>query len=205
MIKTPECSEFLTDLILQRTRPFIAMGGKAALADWTRTGNRAGLIHALTCSPADYIAYAVDEIAGDVADYLAVIGGRDTGRIVSIGCGNGIAETLLCKALPCQSILLVDIERGGSGHGFAQKAAGYGSLRRSVDLMRDNGITCDIATWNPESQPEPVFPFGVLLSMYAMGFHFPVAAYDGFIERNRMPGALVIHDSRAGRVIMEVP
>lgn len=202
MINIPNGDEFLTDLILQRTRPFIALCGKSALAEWTHTGNRSALVSALRCRGLvdAYVSAAVSEIAVDVSDYIEAIGDRPARRLVSIGCGNGIAEVMLCRALSCESVLLVDIETGGRGHGYGTTAAGYGNLMRAAGMMRYNGLTCDVATWNPAREPEPVFPFDVLVSMYAMGFHFPADAYDGFIERNRAHGALVIHDSRQGRI-----
>lgn len=202
MINIPDGDEFLTDLILQRTRPFIRLCGKEALADWTRTGNRDGLVAALRLNDAvdNYLAAAMSEIAADVADYCEAIGNRTAGRFVSIGCGNGIAEVMLWRRFRFDSVLLVDTETGGKGHGYGQTAAGYGNLRRAADLMRDNGVTCDVKTWNPAKEPDPAFRFDVLVSMYAMGFHFPADAYDGFIEGNRLPGAIVIHDSRDGRV-----
>lgn len=202
MINIPDGDEFLTDLILQRTRPFIALCGKSALAEWTRTGNRSPLAAALRLNDAvdNYLSAAISEIAVDVSDYVDAIGDRPARRLVSIGCGNGIAEVMLCRALSCEYVLLVDIETGGHGHGYGATAAGYGNLSRAASLMRHNGLTCDVATWNPAREPEPVFQFDVLVSMYAMGFHFPANSYDGFIERNRAHGALVIHDSRQGRI-----
>lgn len=197
----PDDSEFLTDLILQRTRPFISLGGKIALSEWTKTGRRDGLLPVICGRESEYVAAAVSEIRHDVGQYLESIGSRRVHRLVSIGCGNGIAEVMLCHLLACDHVLLVDTETGGSGHGFGKTAAGYGNLRRAADLMRANGLTATIKTWNPAQEPEPVFRFDALVSMYAMGFHFPADTYDGFIERNRARGAIVIHDSRQGRVV----
>lgn len=199
----PNDPDFVVDLILQRTRPYIALAGKDPLAEWTRTGRRDHLLPALGGSVEAYVAAAVAEIAADVDQYVELAAGRKSARLVSIGCGSGIAEALVCRALKCEAVLLVDVESGGSGHGFADEAAGYGNLQRAEALMRANGVTCEVSTWNPRAQPEPRFRFDLLLSIYAMGFHFPATAYDGFIERNRQPGALVIHDARPGRTVRE--
>ncbi len=202
-MKIPDDPDFLTALILQRTRPFIDRVGKQALAHWTRTGDTSGLLLALgpRQNVAAYAAAAVEEIALDVEQYLEAVGSRRVRRLVSIGCGNGIAEAILCRALEVDAVLLVDIEHGGRGHGFAQDAAGYGDLDRAEDFLRENGVECKIEKWNPSTQREPAFRFDLLVSMYAMGFHFPAETYAGFIERNRNPGALVIHDGRQGRVV----
>lgn len=197
MIKVPSDEEFLTNLILQRTRPYIAAAGKGPLSRWTETGDRSGLLPALS-DPAAYVQAALAEVHADVADYVEVI--QRARRLVSIGCGNGIADVLLALELGCEAVLLVDVENGLHRHGFGPEGAGYSSLPRAVQLMRENGFTGAIETWNPRRQPEPVFSFDALVSMYALGFHFPAEAYDGFIERNRMRGAIVVHDSRQGRV-----
>lgn len=195
---------FLTDLILQRTRPFIELGGKSALREWTTTERTDHLLQFLVEQDAvsRFTDAALAEIRADAYDYAMLIGDRSPRRIVSVGAGNGIAEAILCKHYRPEAVLLVDIEQGGSGHGFKTDAAGYASLQRAVSLMRDNGVTCQIETWNPTKQPATAFGFDLLFSMYAMGFHFPVSNYAEFIKANAQPDALLVYDARDGKGAM---
>lgn len=200
----PDDAGFLTDLILQRTRPFIELGGKPALREWTTTGRTDHLLPFLAEQAAviRYTDAALAEIRADAYDYAMLIGNRSPRRIVSVGAGNGIAEAILCKHYRPEAILLVDIEQGGSGHGFKADAAGYASLQRAASLMRDNGVTCRIEVWNPTKEPAPAFGFDLLFSMYAMGFHFPVSHYAELIKANAQADALLVYDARDAKGAM---
>jgi len=181
----------LVNLILQRTRPFITRCGKAPLAHWTRTGDTSGLVMALGPSRDAYIAEALAEIEQDVAAFIEAAGDIRPRRIVSIGPGNGHADALLCRHYRAESVLLIDTESGGMGHGFQQQAAGYASLATTASRM-----PCHTLTWNPCSEPEPDYLFDLAVSMYALGFHFPADSYDSFLLRNANAGAVLIHHAR---------
>lgn len=186
--------ESAVELALQRTGPFIAMFGKSALRDWTLTGTRHWLRAALKPAAARdaFIAAAVAEIERDAAEFATLIG--PCRRLVSIGVGSGIAEAHLCRVLGVESVLLVDTEEGGKGHGYAASGAGYASLEAARRRVEAVGVT--VQTWNPDREPAPAFEFDALVSILAMGFHFPDSAYNGFVKRNAAPGAVLAYDYR---------
>jgi hypothetical protein len=195
MVNIPQSDEFLINLILQRTRPFIARVGKNALTHWTNTGDTSGLLLALGSSRADYIADALAEIESDVDQFCNLATPITPARFVSIGCGNGIAELFFWRRYKFDRLLLVDKETGGKGHGEQEDGAGYASLSQTVQFLRDNGVTCATETWNP-ANPAPSFPYDMLVSMLSMGFHYPAATYAKFMADNGAKGAVSIYDIR---------
>lgn len=195
----PADDEFLTNLILQRTKAYIAICGKGPLALWTQTGRRDHLLAELRRHGAvdDFVNSACAEIAGDVAELVSLIGDRAASRVVSVGCGSGIAEAILCHRLDVGAMLLVDTEQGGRGHGMQADGAGYSRLTVAAQVMRDNGASCSIELWNPARKPaHDWFQFDVMFSLYALGFHFPVSTYIKFMSQNARPGALSIYHQR---------
>jgi hypothetical protein len=181
----------LTNLILQRTRPFIARVGKSPLQHWTRTGDTSGLVLALGNSRNDYIAEAMSEIRADAESFIIAAGDIKPKRIVSIGPGAGYAEAIICKHYGAESILLIDTEQGGKGHGFQENAAGYAFLRTAAERM-----PCEAFTWNPNKGTAPEYPFDLAISMLSLGFHFPASHYDRFLLSNANSGAILVHHCR---------
>ena len=197
-MRIPTTDQFLVNLVLQRTRPFIAMGGKPALRAWTETGDTHCILSAFK-NHADrraYIDAAIEEIRGDVLAYTKLAGSIAPKNFVSIGVGNGIAELLLWRHYGFSRMLLVDIETGGHWHGYSARGAGYTNLGSVVSFLSDNGVTCEVMTWNPAKTHAPQFRYDLLVSMYAMGFHFPAGEYSGFMRENAGRGSVAIYDDR---------
>lgn len=191
--------QFLTNLILQRTRPFIALGGKDALGTWTRTGQTEQLAAFLRGGDLvrQYTDAAMAEIAEDVETYCKIIKSA-SGTLVSIGPGNGIAEVMLWQRFGFDQIILIDTENTGTHrHGYNKQGSGYCDLAATAEYLTGNGVVANIATWNPNNGPCPEFgQFDVLISMYSMGFHFPRESYNEFIRALAKPAGLVLYDLR---------
>lgn len=194
----PASDQFLVNLVLQRTRQFIAMGGKPALRAWTETGDTRCILSVFNdhTDREAYVDAAINEIGGDVLAYTKLAGSIAPENFVSIGVGNGIAELMLWRHYGFHRILLVDIEIGGHWHGYSARGAGYTNLASVVSFLRDNGVTCEVLTWNPSKAHAPQFRYDLLVSMYAMGFHFPASEYSGFMRDNAVRGAVAIYDDR---------
>lgn len=195
----------LTRLILQRTRPYVALVGKEPLREWTRTGRTPHLVAELEARGLveAYTSAALGELELDALEVLGRLGhGRPGMALVSIGPGCGHVEAILAERLGLPRVLLVDTEEGGRGHGWQDYGAAYCDLGEAADRVRAAAPWCAVTTWNPSLAPLPPFAFDALISLYAMGFHFPRDLYAEWIAANRKPGAVEIFDTRSGRVTL---
>lgn len=78
-------------------------------------------------------------------------------------------------------------------------AAAYCDLGEAAERVQTAAPWCAVVTWNPSIASLPSFRFDALISLYAMGFHFPRDLYAEWIAANRKPGAVEIFDTRNGR------
>ena len=203
-IHFPNDTSFIGDLILQRTTPFIRLGGGQALTQWFATGDKSQLFeflrrHGLIDA---YLNETLDEVSNDVNALIQFLPGQSYKRIVSIGPGNGLVELLLYRRIPFSSLLLIDIESSDvHKHGFAQHGSGYASLEGTRQFLIDNGVPAEvIQTCNPKQQALPAFEFDLLLSLLSMGFHYPCDDYATFIRRYIAPRGKVVLDKRKGTI-----
>jgi hypothetical protein len=201
-IKLPLHSQFLIDLILQRTGPFISLGGSAALKSWFEKGERNSLVNFLSEQRLTdkFLNLVLSEVRKDVSEIVRILPDDALDKVVSIGPGNGLLELFLLKRDRTQSILLVDIEYTDTHHhGYNTLGAGYASLLETKKFLMLNGISeRTISLCNPRREPLPQFPFSFLLSTLSMGFHYPCDEYVEFIKRNVLPKGVLIFDKRVG-------
>jgi len=198
----PLHSQFLIDLILQRTGPFISLGGGAALKSWFERGERNALVNFLTEQRLTnkFLSLVLNEVRKDVSEIVRLLPDNALDKVVSIGPGNGLLELFLLKQDKTRGILLVDIEYTDTHHhGYNTLGAGYASLLETKKFLMLNGISQDsITLCNPRREPLPKFPFSFLLSVLSMGFHYPCDEYVDFITRNVLPKGVLIFDKRIG-------
>ncbi len=195
--------DFISNLILQRTGPFIKLGGGAALRQWMETGDTKILFPYLLDRnlTEDYFSMVFAEIALEVEQLSERIEGASLDSIVSIGPGNGLVELALMSIGETRRALLVDIESNGSHHhNYAEKGSGYCQLIETMAFLRANGISeTDIQFCNPLKHPLRDFDFTFCISLLSMGFHYPCEEYAQFILRNMLPGGYLIFDKRKSR------
>lgn len=202
-LNIPDDPDFINDLILQRTGPFIKLGCGQALNHWFQTGEKARLSSFLrkqNLLPA-YLKMVVSEVEGEVETFCQYTTGCTVNSLVSIGPGNGIFELMLCQKYDFERILLIDIEytEGLHQHGFSTNGSGYASLSRTKSFMSSNGIQQEkIFLCNPLKEKIPPFQFDILISLLSMGFHYPCNDYTDFILSNLKQNSLVILDKRKG-------
>ncbi|HEX6120100.1 MAG TPA: hypothetical protein VFZ03_11700 [Dongiaceae bacterium] len=202
-IQIPESHRFIEDLILQRTGPFIRLGGAAALSKWMASGQKSQLFDFLIASNLlrNYLDEALREISDDVDALVSSVPLGCFGRVVSIGAGNGILELLMMRRMPVKALLLVDIEESDvHQHGFAPHGSGYASLRATKDFLIANGIDADsILVCNPRTESLSIFPCDLIMSILSMGFHYPCDEYAGFILQSLQNGGQAVFDKRRGK------
>jgi hypothetical protein len=200
-IQFPQDNDFVNNLVLQRTEPFVELGGRDALARWFATGEKSALTTYLTSNGLleAYLNNVASDISHEVDTFLDKTGANRFDRIVSIGPGNGLFELALFNASPFAKILLIDIEnsQGRHQHGFAEQGSGYASLSATKRFLSDNAVPADrIELCNPMVQRLPEFRYDLLVSLLSMGFHYPCDDYAPFILLNANAGATVVIDKR---------
>jgi hypothetical protein len=201
-IKFPENCRFMEDLVLQRTGPFIKLGGAAPLGQWMANGQRAQLLAFLTTNNLlqSYLKEVIREISDEVDNLVSSLPPRSYTRVASIGPGNGIVELLLTKRMPVKAMFLIDIEESdGHQHGFASHGSGYASLRATRDFLVANGVPAgSISACNPKKTSLSAFPSDLILSILSMGFHYPCDDYADFIQQSLQGGGQAVFDKRRG-------
>lgn len=203
-INYPSNDQFVEDLILQRTGPFIKYGGAPALKVWSETGRKTQLLEHLIKNKliGTYVYETTQEISREVDELIEILPNINFENIVSIGPGNGILELLLLKKITFSEILLIDIEDSDTyQHGFSDNGSGYASLQKTKEFLISNDIPADrILTCNPRHSQLPNFPFDLLISILSMGFHYPCNDYVTFIIENISADGRVVFDKRRGSV-----
>ncbi len=200
-IRFPHDPQFISNLVLQRTEPFMELGGGGVLSRWFEAGDKTAL-HAFLAAN-DLLSVYLNNVAADVAHevrtVLQQVGERNFNRVASIGPGNGLFELALFHARPYEKILLIDIEHseGRHQHGYAAQGSGYASLAATKRFMTDNGVPAErIELCNPQITSLPDFRYDLLVSLLSMGFHYPCDDYVDFILSHPNEGASVVLDKR---------
>jgi len=199
----PDHSDFITDLILQRTGAYLGIPGAGeALAAWFERGDRRGLHeHLVTSGRKEYFLRETLRQLRKDADLLIQQLPRTPSRLVSIGPGNGLIELFLLQSGNISEVLLIDIEKTEDHyHGFNSRGSGYCSLSLTKSFILNNiAPGPNVITCNPWKEPLPTFQYDILISILSMGFHYPCDEYSHFIVRNSAPGgSRMILDKRRG-------
>jgi len=191
----------LANLILQRTGPFIKMGGQLALMQWFQTGSKQQLIAFLDgCGGKEtFVKEVAAEIAAEFAQLEPHLRTASMRKIASIGPGNGFFELMVHRLIQPQ-ISLIDIEKSEQHvHGFERNGSGYADLATCRNFLIANGADpADVTTCNPTFAPLPTQMFDGVISLLSMGFHYPCDQYLGFLRAQVRPGGLLILDKRRG-------
>jgi hypothetical protein len=203
MLHLPADLGFIDNLILQRTGPFIELGGSAALSHWFQTGQKSQLSMHLTRNNllSAYLQKLLALVELEIDEFCKFTRGHSFKHLVSIGPGNGLFELLLYKRTPFEKLLLVDIEETPSlhQHGYSAQGSGYASLAATSEFLTQNGIPREsLFLCNPSKSALPTFPHDLLISVLSMGFHYPCVAYAEFILANLTESGLAVFDQRKG-------
>ena len=199
-IKFPSEANFFADLILQRTGPFIELGGGAVLNNWFSNGNKNGLVEFLLTNNIvdEYLHLLFRDLKPEIEELRNNISNEKFEKIVSVGPGNGLIELLILDQGLTSEILLIDIERSDEHyHGFNPKGSGYANLSMTQKFLEEN-IDRDvkIILCNPLREAIPEFKFTLFISLLSMGFHYPCNDYVNFITDNSESNSIVVIDKR---------
>ena len=199
-IKFPSDADFLANLILQRTGPFIKLGGGAALNNWFSNGNKNGLVEFLLKNNIvdEFLNLIFRDLKSEIEQLRKYISNKKFEKIVSVGPGNGLIELLILDQGFTSEILLIDIERSDEHyHGFNPKGSGYANLSMTKNFLEVN-IDKDvkIILCNPLRESIPEFKFTLFISLLSMGFHYPCNDYVDFVMNNSESDSIVVIDKR---------
>jgi len=199
-ILIPKNKNFIINLILQRTGPFLKLGGRESLNRWMKTNQRSQLFDFLASNSLldTYIELVIQDISKEITELKLFLEQKKKCCIVSVGPGNGIAELFLLKTYDVERLYLVDIETNNlHQHGFAETAAGYASLQETIAFLRANDTDhVSISGINPTKQEMPKLTFDYFVSFLSMGFHYPLSSYLNYILDSSVPGSFLIFDKR---------
>ena len=195
----------LSEIALQRTISFRKTFGQngeqpAALKTWFSTGDKTG-IYDLMMSEQTSVNAFIDEVINELKpEALKIIEfAQGCNTFASIGVGAGILEAFIVASMNFKYIALIDIENSSShGHAFDRNPAGYASLDEAEKLLKlfDNELT--IESVNPDKSPLPKKEIDLCISLYSMGFHYPVIIYIDYLISRIRSGGLLIFDLRYG-------
>jgi hypothetical protein len=202
--KPTQSDTFLENLILQRTGPFIRLGGGAVLNEWFATGNKSNLLKFLKIKNlvTSYWDLVIEELVRELTVLQSYVPNEILCRVVSVGPGNGLFELLLLQKNLTSAMLLVDTEDTGAHyHGYHEQGSGYANLSDTNEFISSNlDVKVDISLCNPLKEPLPDFRFSLFLSLLSMGFHYPCRDYIEFIMRNSFIDSFVVLDKRCNVV-----
>jgi hypothetical protein len=199
-IKIPSNSQFLSDLILQRTGPFLKLGGGNAFSNWLSRADTNNLVNFLKVNNlvSDYLRMVFENYKSEIISLMDKLPRKALKRIVSIGPGNGIFELLLVRENLTTDLCLIDIERTLEHyHGFNLKGSGYANLQTTKTFIESNiRSPLNITLCNPTKEPLPEFEYSLFISILSMGFHYPCDEYTNFIISKSTVNSFVIFDKR---------
>lgn len=156
-------------------------------------------VHAESLLRRDSIAHSYwDDMAKEMGELQPHLG--KTNSILDIGAGMGGIDVLLNNELHPQTITLLDKEAVESRiwYGFNASGAAYNSFSASLELLRANGVDCDLWTVNADTDPFPAGPFDLVVSLLSWGFHYPVSVYLEQVYSAMTGGGRLILDVRHG-------
>lgn len=197
-------TDFIVNLLLQRTGYLVQAGFGSAIADWELTGS----LESLKILASDnifldgFIESIRSSIAADVKAICAGVSLHDgpVETLVSIGCGNGLLEAQLCQQMPVAKLYLIDIEEtpGKTHHGLALEGAGYSNLEKTCSFLDDAlDSPPELIATNPLKQSLPSdINADLIISILSAGFHYPMSSYKEFVAANLCPGGFLVFDQR---------
>ena len=157
----PKDLTFFQHLVLQRTTPFIRIGGSEPLKYWLDTGKKEQLTNFLLHNNLFdlYIEELIEEISNEVNELILLTKDASFKNIVSIGPGCGLMELIYYSQKKFNQILLVDIEESSlHQHSFNSEGSGYASLEKTKSFLISNGIPEEkIILCNPKKTILPKF------------------------------------------------
>lgn len=122
---------------------------------------------------------------------------RDVASILDIGCGVAGIDVHLSRRYPEARLHLLDRSERAQRipYGYGDPSF-YNSLAAARELLALNGVPSGLVEAIEAPGLEPLPRVGLVVSLLAWGFHFPVAEYR---DRLRLvPGAVVVLDLRLG-------
>jgi len=196
----PNDTEFISNLILQKTGYFLKLGGAWALSNWNMSGDKDELVKFLVKNGIlnTFLELVFGELEQEYKIIRSCIPDKNFDRIISIGPGNGLLELLLLREGLTSEILLVDIENTDHHHhGYSDKGSGYANLEATKNFIQSNlSKNVTIKYCNPQNEDIPDFRFSLLVSLLSMGFHYPCDEYFSYILKNANPSSRIILDKR---------
>jgi hypothetical protein len=119
------------------------------------------------------------------------------GAVLDIGCGVAGIGVHLHRRYPDATLYLLDRSERAARipYGYGDRSF-YNSLDAAGELLEANGVPGDRVRTVQAPGDDPLPEVGLVVSLLAWGFHFPVAEY-----RDRLslaPGAVVVLDLRIG-------
>jgi hypothetical protein len=196
------CFEFsdddLANFILQRTDPFIALGGREPLNQWFNTGKKEQLVKFLDHQLIQkFLSNAISDIQKEFEWFAKTVDLSNVKKATSIGPGLSIFELFLSRQTQCH-LYLIDIEYTEEHiHGFSPQGSGYSSNKTARRFLESNGISADrIQFCNPKAEKLNASPVDLIISNLSMGFHYPVDAYVSYIRSALKQKGLFVFDKR---------
>jgi hypothetical protein len=129
----------------------------------------------------------------EIAPYLPA----EVEAVLDIGCGVAGIDVHLHRRYPDATIYLLDrTERAARiPYGYGDPSF-YNSLAAAGELLEENGVPGDRVRTIQAPGNDPLPEVGLVASLLAWGFHFPVMEYR---DRLRLaPGAVAVLDLRCG-------
>ncbi|MES0810413.1 hypothetical protein ABLO27_13100 [Roseibium sp. SCPC15] len=193
--------KFIEHFVLQRTDRFKELGGGPALRSWFETGETYQISDFLLSQKKleTFLNQTIDDLEQEWRLISRSCDHKIGGKWVSIGPGNGMFEMVAYRTKKYDQLLLIDIETttGKHHHGFETSGAGYASLAATKKFLLSNGLSkVEISTCNPHHAKLPASRFDFLISLYSMGFHYPIEFYVDYLMANSAIGSRVVLDVR---------
>ncbi len=172
------------------------------LNEWFATGARKQLSDALINNNKinQYFEKIIQNMRNEAKEIYNQLPQKNYKNMASIGPGNGILECILAQSMNFDTITLIDIEHSEyHRHLYSDSdSAGYANLQATMQFMQDNNILSQFVLCNPTKQALPNQPIDLVISILAMGFHFPMKEYADYIYNNLVSGGVLVFDYRKG-------
>lgn len=196
MIKFDLRGEDLANFALQRTRQLIALGGRDALYSWMGTGSKEAIKSFLADKAEQFIALTISNAQDEYEELRRHFDFSSVRRLLSIGPGLCLFELLIYLDHPCD-MYLVDIESSLTHtHRFKKEGSGYSNNAMSRQLLEANAVPAErISFCNPRFEILDSTSVDLVLSLYSMGFHYPLSEYAEYIATVLPKGGFMIFDS----------
>ena len=135
-----------------------------------------------------------DEIAASYLTTRSAFVASRPWRVADIGCGQGLIDLMIQDDTGCD-LVLIDIEETDDLYfGFKSgSGAGYASLNLAKTFLMANGVKeSSIETVNPKHMDvSSIAPVDLSCSFISCGFHYPLATYQEFFQRQTRSAMVV--------------